>query len=143
MRDTEDHRQRYGADAGGEREKPCRSRWCLGDRPDRLHRGIRCQPASLDIPDRLHRRRDTIHVDAGRIGCHLRHEVGTLVVELELEFAPARHHLGVQSDRPPEPLGRDHGLLRCLPVDEEDFGKGEDEFAVRLRGHASLARIVQ
>ena len=72
-----------------------------------------------------------------------REKLRTLVVELELEFAPARHHLGVQSDRPPEPLGRDHGLLRCLPADEEDFGKGEDEFAVRLRGHASLARIVQ
>ena len=143
MPDTKDHRECHGADSRREREQPCRGRRRPRDLLDRLQRRIRRQPAGLDIPDRLHGGHDTIHVNAGRIRSPLRHEVGSLVLELELHLPPAQQHLGAQSDRPPQSLDRHHGLLRCLAVDEENPGNGENKFIVQLRCHASLSAFMR
>jgi hypothetical protein len=100
-----------------------------------LHCGVLRKPAPLDILDRPYRRSDAIHVYPGRIGRYLRDRSGVLVVGLELQFGPTRHELGAQSQRAAEALGRDHRLIRGLPVGEEDPGESEDKVGTLIQRH--------
>jgi hypothetical protein len=108
----------------------------LRDRGDRRRRSLRHQPTGADILDCAHRRRDAIHVHAGRIGRDLGDQ--SVVLGLKAQLAPARHDLGAQPERAAELLGRRHGLLGRLTVDVENAGGREDEVRTLLQRHGSV-----
>src|SRR5262249_30067163 len=112
----------------------------LRDRGDRLRCGVWRKPPGAELPDGPRRGGDAIHVHAGGIGRHLRDHAAVLVVGPKLQFSPARHELGAQSQRAAELLGRGHGLLGGLTVDVKDAGKGENKVGTLRRRHVSFSQ---
>src|SRR6516164_1670345 len=74
------------------------------------------------------------------IGRHLGDLPAVLVLGLKLQFSPARHDLGAQSERAAELLGRGYGLLGGLAVDVEQPGEGEDKVGMLRRRHGSFSQ---
>ena len=105
--------------------------------------GVRRKPGGFDVLDRPHRGRHAMHVHAGGVGRYLRDQSGVLAVGLKLQFSPARHDLGAQSERAAETLGRIHGLLCGLPVDKKNPSKGKDKIGTLIQRHESFPQSMR
>src|SRR5262249_56435893 len=81
-----------------------------------------------------------LSVEAGGVGRARGVPPAVLVLGLKLQFSPARHDLGAQSERAAELLGRGYGLLGGLAVDVEQPGEGEDKVGTLRRRHGSFSQ---
>ena len=103
----------------------CRRR--LRDRCDRLHCVVRRKSSGPDIVDCPHGGGHAIHVHTGGFGCYDGDQSRIGILNPKLQFSPARHDRGAQTEAAPRRSARSHHLVGGLAIDVKNPDEGENE----------------